>query len=57
MEVDLPDVRAEVEAAFARYKASFVANDIAILTALFWDDPRADVASHAAAGHVHLICG
>ena len=40
MEVNLPDMRAEVEAAFARYEAAPVANDIATLTALFWDDPR-----------------
>ena len=57
MEVDLPDVRAEVKVAFARYKAAVVASYITILAALFWDDPRADVAFHAAAGHVHLICG
>lgn len=40
MEVNLPDVRAEVEAAFARYEAALVGNDVATLTALFWDDPR-----------------
>jgi hypothetical protein len=43
MDVDLPDVRAEVEAAFARYDATLVANYIATLTALFWDDTSADV--------------
>jgi 1-carboxybiuret hydrolase len=40
IEVNLPDVRAEVEAAFARYEAALVGNDVATLTALFWDDPR-----------------
>ncbi|MBV9776504.1 MAG: DUF3225 domain-containing protein [Acetobacteraceae bacterium] len=32
-----------MEAAFARYDATLVANCIATLTALFWDDPSADV--------------
>lgn len=40
IEVNLPDVRAEVEAAFARYEAALVGNDVVTLTALFWDDPR-----------------
>jgi hypothetical protein len=37
MEIDDPAVVAEVEAAFARYEAALVGNDIAQLTALFWD--------------------
>lgn len=40
MEVDLPDVRAEVEAAFAAYETALVTNDVATLEALFRDDPR-----------------
>jgi hypothetical protein len=40
MEIDLPEVRSEVEAAFARYEAALVGNDVATLEALFWDDPR-----------------
>jgi ketosteroid isomerase-like protein len=40
MEIDLPEVKAEVEAAFARYEAALVGNDVATLEALFWDDPR-----------------
>ena len=36
MEINLPDVRAEVEAAFARYEAALVSNDVATLQALFW---------------------
>jgi hypothetical protein len=40
MEVDLPDVKAEVVAAFARYEAALMDNDIAALDALFRDDPR-----------------
>jgi hypothetical protein len=37
MEIDLPEVVAEVEAAFARYEAALVGNDVAALDALFWD--------------------
>jgi hypothetical protein len=40
MEVDLPDVLAEVGEAFARYEAALVSNDVATLDALFRDDPR-----------------
>lgn len=37
--IDLPDVRAEVEAAFAEYEAALVANDVAALDRLFLDAP------------------
>jgi hypothetical protein len=40
MEIDLPDIVAEVKAAFARYEAALVANDVATLDAIFHDDPR-----------------
>jgi hypothetical protein len=40
MEVDLPDVVAEVSAAFARYEQALVSNDVATLDAIFRDDPR-----------------
>lgn len=40
MDIDHPDVRAEVEAAFARYEAALVSNDVPTLEALFWDDGR-----------------
>jgi len=40
MDIDLPDVVAEVKAAFARYEAALVANDVATLDAIFHDDPR-----------------
>ena len=40
MQIDLPEVKAEVEAAFARYETALVENDVATLEALFWDDPR-----------------
>ncbi len=40
MQVDLPEVVAEVEAAFARYEKALVSNDVATLDALFHDDAR-----------------
>ena len=36
MEINLPEVRAEVAAAFARYEAALVRNDVATLQELFW---------------------
>jgi hypothetical protein len=40
VEVDIPEVKAEVAAAFARYEQALVTNDVATLTELFWADPR-----------------
>jgi class 3 adenylate cyclase len=40
MQIDIPDVKAEVEAAFARYEEALVTNDVATLEGLFWDDGR-----------------
>jgi len=40
MEIDLPEVVAEVRAAFDRYERALVTNDVATLDALFRDDPR-----------------
>jgi hypothetical protein len=40
MEIDLPDVLAEVTAQFARYEQALVSNDVAVLDALFHDDAR-----------------
>jgi hypothetical protein len=40
MDINLPDVRAEVEAAFARYEAALVTNDVAALQELFWHSPH-----------------
>src|SRR4030081_1997936 len=40
MDIDLPEVVAEVEAAFARYEQALVANDVAALDAMFHDDAR-----------------
>ena len=36
-EVNMPDVVAEVTAAFRRYEAALTGNDIGVLNELFWD--------------------
>jgi hypothetical protein len=41
MEVDLPDVLAEVTEQFARYETALVANDVAVLDGMFRADARA----------------
>jgi hypothetical protein len=40
MEINLPDVLAEVNAVFDAYEKALVTNDIAVLDALFWDSPH-----------------
>ncbi|HEV7408293.1 MAG TPA: oxalurate catabolism protein HpxZ [Bradyrhizobium sp.] len=40
MDVDLPDVLAEVTAQFERYEAALVSNDVAVLDELFRPDKR-----------------
>ena len=40
MQVDLPEIVAEVSAQFARYEEALVTNDVAVLDELFRDDPR-----------------
>jgi hypothetical protein len=40
MQIDLPDVLAEVTAQFARYEKALVTNDVAVLDELFRNDPR-----------------
>ena len=37
MDINLPDVKAEVEAAFAEYETALVTNDVDTLQGLFWD--------------------
>ena len=37
MEINLPDVKAEVEAAFAKYEAALMSNDVETLQSLFWN--------------------
>lgn len=39
MEIDLPDVVAEVTEVFARYEQALCANDIDTLDSLFWKNP------------------
>ncbi len=40
MEIDLPEVVAEVKAAFERYEKALVSNDVPVLDKLFRDDGR-----------------
>ncbi len=40
MEIDLPEVLAEVTAAFTRYETALVSNDVAVLAELFRKDSR-----------------
>jgi len=39
MDINLPDVHAEVAAVFARYEHALVSNDIELLDELFWPSP------------------
>src|SRR5262245_10068974 len=40
MEIDLPEVVAEVKAAFDRYERALVTNDVPTVCAIFRNDPR-----------------
>jgi len=40
MQINLPHVLAEATAAFERYEAALVSNDIPTLMAMFWDSPH-----------------
>jgi hypothetical protein len=40
MEVNIPEIVAEVTAVFTRYERALGDNDIATLDRLFWNDPR-----------------
>ena len=40
MDIDLPEIVAEVREAFSRYEKALVENDVATLDALFKDSPR-----------------
>ena len=40
MDINDPEVLAEVTAAFERYEAALVTNDIPVLDDSFWNDPR-----------------
>jgi hypothetical protein len=38
-EINIPEVVAEVSAAFERYEKALMANDVALLNELFWNSP------------------
>ncbi len=40
IDVNLPDVLADVTAAFERYEVALVTNDVAVLDELFWNSPH-----------------
>ena len=40
MEINIPEVVAEVRAAFERYEKALNANDIDVLDSMFWNDER-----------------
>ncbi len=40
MDINLPEIVAEVTAEFQRYEKALVTNDVAVLDAIFADDPR-----------------
>ncbi len=40
MQINLPDVLAEVTTVFQRYETALVTNDVAVLDELFWNSPH-----------------
>jgi hypothetical protein len=40
MQVDIPEIKAELQAAFDTYERALVSNDVAVLDELFQNDPR-----------------
>jgi hypothetical protein len=40
MDINLPDVHAEVAAVFARYEQALVRNEVEVLDQLFWSSPH-----------------
>ncbi len=40
MQINIPEVVAEVSAVFARYETALVTNDVAVLDELFWNSPQ-----------------
>ena len=40
LEINIPDVHAEVSAVFARYEEALVTNQREVLDALFWNSPH-----------------
>jgi hypothetical protein len=40
MEINIPEIQAELAAAFARYETALVGNEVAVLQELFWHSPH-----------------
>ena len=40
MDINIPDVVAEVTAAFERYEKALITNDVDVLNELFWNSPQ-----------------
>lgn len=40
MDINIPEVVAEVTAAFQRYEKALIGNDVAVLDELFWNSPQ-----------------
>lgn len=40
MQINIPEIVAEISAIFAQYEKALVGNDVDTLNALFWRDPR-----------------
>ena len=40
LEINIPEMVAEVTEVFQRYERALVANDVEALDALFWDNPK-----------------
>ena len=40
LQINIPEVHAQVSAVFARYEAALVSNDVAVLDELFWDNNK-----------------
>lgn len=40
MQINLPDIVAEVTAAFQQYETALITNDVALLDHLFWNSPH-----------------
>ena len=53
MDINLPEIHAEVSAVFARYEAALVGNDVALLDELFW--PSAFTVRYGAAEQLQGI--
>lgn len=53
LDINLPEVHAEVSAVFARYEAALVNNHIDVLDALFW--PSAHTVRYGVAENLHGI--